>query len=256
LNIVSTLHRFSVASGLTLNWEKSTAYWCDPEGGPRPGWTYRLDFQWAGLEDISKLLGTPFGLSLNSDGVDAFLGEKMDKKLKYWITTRINNSGRAVIGNGILLSIALFFLAIWGSSKKGVAKVKSKVANFIWAGSDRPTRTRVAWRTCCLRKKEGGLGMIDPHEAVTALMCKWITSACEPGLSNFKTMLRFRLVQFQPYSGGRWEPNLCWFTFKSHTSSKGSDLWSRTTKAWKNLVGELHTVPPRSHEEWLSASIL
>jgi hypothetical protein len=97
--------------------------------------------------------------------------------------------------------------------------------------------------------------MIDPNEVVMALMCKWIISACEPGLSNFKYMLRFRLSQFQPYSGGRWEPNPNWFTFKSYSDSRGSDLWGRTTKAWKNLVGELRTVPPRSYEEWLSASI-
>jgi hypothetical protein len=82
LNAVATLHMFSSASGLMLNWEKSTTFWCDPYGGPRPDWTRRLEFQWAGPEDVSKLLGTPFGLSLNSEGVDSFLSDKIDRKLK------------------------------------------------------------------------------------------------------------------------------------------------------------------------------
>jgi hypothetical protein len=112
-NTISTLHSFSLASGLLLNWDKSIAYWWDPRGGPRPGWSLNLEVQWAELGDISKLLGTPFGLSLSADDVDQFLIEKIDKKLKYWITTRINNTGRAVVANGILISTALFFLAIW-----------------------------------------------------------------------------------------------------------------------------------------------
>jgi hypothetical protein len=256
-NTISTLHSFSLASGLLLNWDKSIAYWWDPRGGPRPGWSLNLEVQWAELGDISKLLGTPFGLSLSADDVDQFLIEKIDKKLKYWITTRINNTGRAVVANGILISTALFFLAIWegGGSDKGVAKVKNKVVNFIWVGADRPTRSRVAWDTCCLKKKERGLGMIDPGDAVNALMSKWIITACEPGQSNFKIMLRYRLTLLQPYSGGYWNPSMLWFTQKGHTASRGSNIWARTTKAWKLMVSELHTLSPRSYEEWLSASI-
>jgi hypothetical protein len=70
--------------------------------------------QWAGPGDISKLLGTAFGLSISVDDADQFLMEKIDKKLKYWITTRVNNTGRAVVANRILISTALFFRAIWG----------------------------------------------------------------------------------------------------------------------------------------------
>jgi hypothetical protein len=46
--------------------------------------------------------------------------------------------------------------------------------------------------------------MIDPVEATSALMTKWIISALEPGESNFKSIICFRLWQFQPYTGGAW----------------------------------------------------
>jgi hypothetical protein len=32
---------------------------------------------------------------------------------------------------------------------------------------------------------------------------KWVVIAYEPGISNFKALLRFRLSQFQPYPGSR-----------------------------------------------------
>ena len=40
---------------------------------------------------------------------------------------------------------------------------------------------------------KGGLGIIDPNDAVIALMGKWFIIACESGNSNFKNMLRFGL---------------------------------------------------------------
>jgi hypothetical protein len=63
------------------------------------------------------------------------------------------------------------------------------VRNFLWTGTNKPGRARVAWATCCLKKKDGGLGMVDLAEANAALMCKWFLVACEPGMSNFNATL-------------------------------------------------------------------
>jgi hypothetical protein len=60
----------------------------------------------------------------------------------------------------------------------------------------------VAWKVCCLNRAEGGLNFIDPEDALTALMTKWVISACEPGRSNFKVLLRYRLAAFQPHVQG------------------------------------------------------
>jgi hypothetical protein len=170
--VINMLGRFSSDSGLQLNWNKLTAYFWELGGRRRPDWTNTLDLQWAQEDDVARLLGTPFGLTLGQEGVDQFLIERIDKKLKYWSAMHINNAGRAMVGNGILISSVFFFLAIWGGSKKGVSKVKAKIRNYIWSGSAHPTRARVSWDVCCMLKKEGGLGIVDPHDALTALMYK------------------------------------------------------------------------------------
>jgi hypothetical protein len=59
----------------------------------------------------------------------------------------------------------LYFLAIWGGTKTGLNKILSKVRNFFWSGSVSRTRARVAWRTICQYKEDGGLNMIDHVEA-------------------------------------------------------------------------------------------
>jgi hypothetical protein len=51
-----------------------------------PWWTEQFEFQWAEASDISKLLGTPFGIDLSSYVVNQFLINKIDKKLIYWAT--------------------------------------------------------------------------------------------------------------------------------------------------------------------------
>jgi hypothetical protein len=149
----------------------------------------------------------------------------------------------------------MFFLGIERGSYSGVAKLKAKIQNYLWVGEDRPYRSRVAWDTCYLPKREGGLRLVDLANAMVALMSKWILTAMEPGDSNLKSLLRHRLAQYQLYSGGNWALNLQWFILKNHASKAGSKVWVQTARSWKQLVGGIWSVLIASFEEWLSASI-
>ena len=193
---VATLSRFSIASSLMGNEEKSSAYLWLPNGGPRPPWTQQYRWQWAAAGDISKLLGAPFSLTLTGEDANQFLMAKIDRKLLYWIKTRVNLVGQEVIANTMLISTCLYFLAICSGTKVGKTRITGKIRNFYWSSTPHTTRVRVAWQTCCLWRHEGALNFIDPGAAVVALMSKWILSACEPRASNFKTILRYRFSFF------------------------------------------------------------
>jgi hypothetical protein len=62
-NSVELLDNFCSISGLLINWLKSEAYW-QLQNLPRPPWTYQFHWTWAGAQDLSKFLGSPFGLKL------------------------------------------------------------------------------------------------------------------------------------------------------------------------------------------------
>lgn len=49
-----------------------------------------------------------------------------------------------------------------------------------------------------MKKKYGGLGLVDPEIAKTILLCKWIVKAIEHGKSNLQLMLRYMLARFNP----------------------------------------------------------
>jgi hypothetical protein len=81
--LIQILNSFCLASGLVLNWQKSSAYWKGAANTPRPAWTYLLGVVWARGDEVSKLLGTPFGMTINYGDVDKFLLDRVNKKLEY-----------------------------------------------------------------------------------------------------------------------------------------------------------------------------
>jgi hypothetical protein len=109
---MATLHLFSAGSGLTLNWEKPGAFYWDVGNSQQPTWTYQFAFQWVSKDNVSKLLGTPFGITLATEAVNQFLLDRTDKKLQHWTAQKLNSTGRSVIYNDILTSATMYFLAI------------------------------------------------------------------------------------------------------------------------------------------------
>lgn len=160
----------------------------------RPSWLNSYDWSWAQIGELSKLLGTPFGLELDTKNVDDFLVEKITKKLKYWSTTRLSLAGRTLIVNQVLLSTLYYFLAVWAGTVRSLRKIKTLLRCYLWAGNIHATRTRVAWSVCCVKKGDGGLGLVEPEDAMDALLIKWVMLAVTSGDSNLQYMLRFRLA--------------------------------------------------------------
>lgn len=115
---------------------------------------------------------------------------KIAKKLDYWSSMKLSLAGRAVICNQVQLSTLWFFIKVWGGSNKILKKIRGAIRNYLWSGKEQLTRTIVSWRECCLKKKYGGLGLVDLHAAKTSLLCKWIVRTMEPGESNLQLMLR------------------------------------------------------------------
>lgn len=253
--MINILDSFCLASGLVLNWHKSCGYWKHGPDLNRPDWTNDLNITWIDDNCISKLLGTPYGLSIASQDVDEFLLGRVMKKLQYWSTTKINSTGRGVIVNTVLLSSLVYFTSIWGGTQAGVKKITSAIKSFMWSGSLHRARAKVAWAHCCLSKPKGGINLINPFDSLNALMVKWLVKACEPGDSNLHVLLRHRLSNYQPYSQGRWGASLEYFTVPNCQAKKGSSAWSRVGSAWKILSSEVKSVLPCNFEELKNESL-
>jgi hypothetical protein len=254
-NLIYMLEMFCAASGLLLNWNKSCGHWKSPLMLFRPQWTDNLGVSWANDEEVSKLLGAPFGLSLKARDVDDFLYERIRKKLIHWSSVQMNPTGRAVIVNSVLLGACFFFFSIWGGTKKGIARIKSLMINYLASGGTQRARAKVDWVQCCQGRSKGGINLINPEDAVVALMVKWVVKAMEPGTTNLHKFLRYRLSMYQPYQRGGWHPTLEFFTIQGHSSRHGSLGWNRAAQAWKTVLPELRFVPPNCLDDLLSCNV-
>jgi hypothetical protein len=83
-------------------------------------------------------------------------------------------------------------------------------------------------------------------------MVKWIITATEPGSSNLKALLRFRLSHYQPKGVSLWHKSLNWFHLKGSRPPSGSHVWQRTTAAWKQMAQSITLRAPVDYDEWLS----
>jgi hypothetical protein len=198
-NLIYTLETFCLASGLVLNWQKSNGYWKSSRGLFRLQWTEYLGVTWAEDDAVSKLLGAPLGLELSSGDIDEFLLDRIRKKLTHWLAVWANPIGRAVIVNSVILGACYFFFSICsGRTKKGVARVKTLIINYLASGRIQRSRTKVGWIQCCQSQSQGGINLVNPEDAIVTLMVKWMVKALEPGSSNLHAILRYRLSSYQP----------------------------------------------------------
>lgn len=254
-SLIYLLETFCLASGLVINWHKSSGHWKFKDSLFRPPWTNLLGIKWADEEEVSKLLGAPFGLSLATEDVDKFLYDKIVTKLNYWGTQKINPTDRAEVVNSVLLSTLFFFLSIWGGSGEGLKKIKGLITNYLAAGTMQRARSRVGWLQCCQPRAKGGLNLINLEDAAIALMTKWAIKAMEPGMSNLHLFLRYRLSKCQPYPQGGWNPSLEYFPLTKHQCQRGSIVWNKVTSAWKRILPEINHIRPNNMDEFLSCSI-
>ena len=105
------------------------------------------------------------------------------------------------------------------------------------------------------RKKFGGLGLVDPKEAKTNLLCKWVVKAMEPGEFNLQLMSRYRLARFKPQKEQSWGVSLDCFTNKDHIGFSGSKMWGHISIAWKVMVKETYQIPSHTRIELLNSNI-
>ncbi|KAL3685407.1 hypothetical protein R1sor_003429 [Riccia sorocarpa] len=98
------LESFAKATGLTIQWAKSTAQWIGPLEEQRPEWTEGLTWSWKAKRELTKLLGFGF-----EDGIQA---EDMLQRCKQKITETCSNQlydklsicGRIAVVNSVLLA--------------------------------------------------------------------------------------------------------------------------------------------------------
>ena len=168
------------------------------------------------------MLGTPFGLNLNTPNIDKFIFQKIQKKLGYWTTIDLSLARQGVIVNLVLLSTLWYFISIWDGSRGVIYRINFSLCNFCWVDLLHATWIKVRWINVCALQNVGGLNIVDATDALDVLQAKWLIKALQLGQSNLQTLLRtwfrsgiFGTAAFADFSA--WtRPKIC-STYASQT---------------------------------------
>ena len=127
--------------------------------------------------------------------------------LLYLIPPSLIPVRKSMIVNQVLLSKIWLFITIWGDSNKVIKEIRAMLCNYLWLGHEHHTRTRINWQDSSTKERIGGLGIINHEDAMTALLCKWVTYSFLPGRSNLQTLLKYSLSKIQPTKKKTWPAN-------------------------------------------------
>ncbi|XP_074314107.1 uncharacterized protein LOC141649312 [Silene latifolia] len=158
--VMEAFKRFSNASGLNINSEKSDFY-CN---GMSPAIVQKvlhgtgfkkgeLPFKYLGVKISHKRLSK---IDCN------ILVDRMINRIRGWNSRKISYSGRLVLVKSILATIHNHWAQIFVLPVGVMERIHALCRNFLWEGEDKYSKAPlVAWNVLCQSKEYGGLGIID-----------------------------------------------------------------------------------------------
>ncbi|KAK1285493.1 hypothetical protein QJS10_CPB20g00703 [Acorus calamus] len=111
------------------------------------------------------------------------LVERFRRRLTGWKGQCLSYGGRVTLIHAVLSSLPLFFLSVFRVPVGILDRIEVIRRRFLWQGAHEGPRKPhlVAWSTVCLRKEDGGLGILDLRDMNEALLSKWLWRwLCQP----------------------------------------------------------------------------
>ena len=99
---------------------------------------------------------------------------KCETKLTRWKQRHISLGGRVTLINVVLTALPIYFFSFFRAPNNVVQKLVNIQRKFLWGeGSEQRRIAWVKWKTVCLPKEKGGLGIKDLRKFNAALLGKW-----------------------------------------------------------------------------------
>ncbi|KAL3676999.1 hypothetical protein R1sor_026947 [Riccia sorocarpa] len=206
LNAKSLLHTFGLASGLHVQWGKSTATWISTSNS-LPQWTDELDWTWAQQGQVDKFLGFRFADGLDHNSIYETVLLKVKAKINCPLNKSTTIHGRIVIANHLILGILWFLLPLWSANRSKIRSIEALILRYIWGGNeDTKLRHRVAEVILYQKKSEGGLGLMSLQAQLLAFTAKTVRWAYTPGTHPLKTWLLAKFDSIAKLRLSLWGP--------------------------------------------------
>ncbi|GAU22739.1 hypothetical protein TSUD_138630 [Trifolium subterraneum] len=119
-------------------------------------------------------LGLPIGGDLRRLGFWEPLLARLKNRLSGWKSRFLSFGGRLTLLKSVLTSLPVYALSFFKAPSSTISSIESLLIKFFWGGGEDSRKTSwINWKTICLRKEYGGLGVRQLKEFNLALLGKW-----------------------------------------------------------------------------------
>jgi hypothetical protein len=169
--IQDILHLFSLVSGLSINYSKSSAHHWGLSGPELHHLKNHLPYSFLDLKEGFRYLGyqLKMGASLPEDW--RWLVATFEKKIDFWCNKWLSMGGRLILIKTVLESLAVFWMTLERIPKKVIHILRRLAFNFLWNGQACRRRFHLCdWETLSKPRRVGGWGLKNLTIFNTALL--------------------------------------------------------------------------------------
>lgn len=230
-NFWDCLNCFCLASGSVINHAK-TGFWT--ASAPTSPTIVRAGCKPIQNGEIFRLLGIPMGFGCSLRQRWEWVMNKIKTKFQLWWGYQTSLAARVFVLNHYLLPTIIYFISCWSPPKSHLKEFFSLVTSFLWGGDGIQHKVaKVAYSTCILPRKNGGLGLLDIEGIGKKLAAKWIVRSLTS--HDYWSRLITRKVSSFPCSLMKsWThfPLHHMFLSKASFQAKGTQLSKSLWEAW------------------------
>ncbi|OAY66433.1 LINE-1 retrotransposable element ORF2 protein [Ananas comosus] len=164
---------FEWASGMKINREKSELYYIGQIEGRAARLANLLECKVGTLP--TTYLGFPLSPRRPTKAVWTEIIQKIQRRIEGWQAKLLSRGGRLILVNAVLTNLPLYFLSVFKAPKWVIKRIEALRRDFFWNGVSNSLGKGclVAWKSVCLSKIQGGLGILDIAIMNRALLIKW-----------------------------------------------------------------------------------
>jgi hypothetical protein len=110
-------------------------------------------------------MGLPIGGDLKRLGFWEPMLNRIENRLSRWKNHSLSFGGRLVLLKSVLTSLFVYDIPFFKSSSCTISSIESLLTFFFWDGGEDFRKTSwINWKTICLHKEYGGLGVMQLME--------------------------------------------------------------------------------------------